>query len=113
MKPLEQFINLITGWFKAGWHLITVTITHGGQILHRMFLTISARHVRRWANESSYRRTLLAALTALAATFMPHPVAAAALGAAVAEWSPRRIDAYDYDDDDEPFPRRRLWDTYN
>jgi hypothetical protein len=40
---------------------------------------------RRWHSDTTYRRTLIAALTAITATLLPHPAAAAALGALLVE----------------------------
>jgi len=65
----------------------------------------------RWHSDSAYRRTLLAALTAVTATLLPHPVAAAAVGALVAERPGRpayRRDPFlDEDDEDEDYAPRR------
>ena len=115
MRTLKHLTTMVARWAKSGWHLVTVTVHRGLERLHQLYVLVTARHVRRWAGDSGYRRTLLAAVTALAATVVPHPVAAAALGAAVAEWSPRRHDPYEYDDEDDEFAptsRRRLWDSY-
>ena len=84
------------------------------------------RLAERWQSDGSYRRTLIAALSAIAATLLPHPAAAAALGALVAERPVRpshRRDLFFEDDDEDDFPPRRapldpwapsprrLWDT--
>jgi hypothetical protein len=84
------------------------------------------RLAERWQSDSSYRRTLIAALSAIAATLLPHPAAAAALGALVAERPVRpshRRDPFFEDDDEDDYPPRRapldpwapsprrLWDT--
>ena len=88
--------------------------------------TARERLTSRWHTDGTYRRTLIAALSAITATLLPHPAAAAALGALLAERpvrsTPRR-DPFldDFDEDDYP-PRRapldpwtpsprRLWDT--
>jgi hypothetical protein len=99
----------------------------------RTTLTVRAARARladRWHADSTYRRTIVAALSALSATLLPHPAAAAALGALVADHpsrthhrSGRELFLEDYDEDDYP-PRRpsrptdpwaptprRLWDT--
>jgi hypothetical protein len=83
------------------------------------------RLIQRWQDDSTYRRTLIAALSALAATLLPHPAAAAALGALVAERPTRTTHRRDpfLDDDEDAYPPRRapldpwapnprrLWDT--
>jgi hypothetical protein len=83
------------------------------------------RLAERWQSDRSYRRTLIAALSAIAATLLPHPAAAAALGALVAERPVRPShgrDPFLEDDEDDYPPRRapldpwapsprRLWDT--
>lgn len=91
--------------------------------------TSAVQLVDRWHTDTAYRRTLLAALAAITAVVVPHPVAAAALGALVAERPARpayRRDLFlDEDDEDEGYPPRRptrpadpwapsprqLWDT--
>ena len=97
-----------------GWVIITAWIRRGLERLHRIYIATTSRHVRRWVGESSYRRTLLAALVALGGTLLPHPVAAAALGAIATEWRPRdTFDPYADDDEYEYEPRgRRLWETF-
>jgi len=84
------------------------------------------RLAERWQSDGSYRRTLIAALSAVAATLLPHPAAAAVLGALVAERPVRpshRRDPFLEDDDEDDYPPRRapldpwtpsprrLWDT--
>jgi hypothetical protein len=81
------------------------------------------RLAERWQCDGSYRRTLIAALSAIAATLLPHPAAAAALGALVAERPVRPSHRREpFSEDDYP-PRRtpldpwapsprRLWDTH-
>ena len=95
-----------------------------------VFLSAAAQRLRhRWQTDTTYRRTLIAALSAITATLLPHPAAAAALGALVAERPSRpseRRNSFldDYDEDDEYPPRkppldpwtpspRRLWDTFD
>lgn len=99
-------------------------------IARTVTFVVSAREriTSRWHSDTTYRRTLVAALAAIAATVLPHPFAAAAIGALVAEPALRtnssRRPSYleDYDEDDDYPPRRppvdpwapsprRLWDA--
>ena len=68
------------------------------------------RLAERWRSDGAYRRTLIAALSAIAATLLPHPAAAAALGALAAERPARpshRRDPFFEDDDEDDYPPRR------
>jgi hypothetical protein len=72
--------------------------------------TAIERLADRWHADSTYRRTLLAAIAAVTAVVVSHPVAAAALGALVAERPTRaayRRDPFIDEDDDEDYVSRR------
>ena len=115
MKPIKRHLNSIVNFLRTSWHFVGLTIRRGLHMMHRAYLVISTRHVRRWAGDSNYRRTVLAAVTVLTATVLPHPALAAALSAAVGEWTPTRFERHVdfYDDDDQFDPHgRQLWDTY-
>jgi len=108
VRPIKHLLNLITGWFHKGWHLISITVHHGLHVLHRTYTVIATRHLRRWAADTTYRRALLSAVMALGTVLWPHPMIAAALAGAASQWQPRR---YDDEYEDEPYERRNLWDS--
>jgi hypothetical protein len=73
--------------------------------------TAVERLTERWHTDSSYQRTLLAALAAITAVVVPHRAAAAALAALIADRPTRpayRRDLFlDDDGEDEDYPPRR------
>ena len=40
VRPLKHLLNLMTGWFHKGWHLISITVHHGLHVLHRTYTVI-------------------------------------------------------------------------
>lgn len=96
------------------WMRRVIARIHGSLI--RSASTISVRLREQWQSDSGYRRTLIAALSAITATALPHPAIAAALGATLAQRSTRSLhpafptrrfdhdleDAFDHDLDPDP-----------
>lgn len=124
MRRLLALFRRFGGWV----HQLTQRLTNGVQQL--VSATVS-RLSERWHTDSIYRRTLIAAASALSATVLPHPAAAAAVGALLAgqvSTPPRSSRSFygDEDDDFDEYPRhhqrfprgeqttgrRTLWETF-
>lgn len=65
----------------------------------------ASRLIDRWRGDGVYRRTLIAAMSAITATLLPHPAAGAAVGALLSERARphpvRHLDGFDDDEDDD------------
>ena len=123
---MSRLLDVLKGLWRritGVWHRIqgVVASTASGGV-HRISTAVTVavkRHLAAWRHETTYRRTLAAALAAVFATLLPHPAIAAAMGAMIAE-RPSRRPVWDDDEDDEPrwghrqpawSSRPRLWDT--
>ena len=109
---LKRVWNTLTRWCtRTRVYLFTVT-AHAVSWVRDGIVVLLHRHRHRWSSDSAYRRTVLAALVAVASTVMPHPVTAAALGALIADYTPRsRWESYEEDDDEWRPQGRPLWET--
>jgi hypothetical protein len=109
---LAPFSALLQAIRRAAQRLRVVVTRLAGRLRQDAALAW-ARHTRRLRSDRPYRRTLTAALAALATTLLPHPPLAAALGAWLAEPPPTRWDLNDEDPDDAP-PWRgpHRWDAH-
>ena len=115
MRRLLHLLHRFGGWVSRLAHRITTRV-------HHIAVATTSRLVQRWHSDSVYRRTLIAAASALSATVLPHPAAAAAVGALLADHAPighrRRVEHEysDWDEDDDSYLRRdprRLWETFD
>ena len=114
LGPLKRMWLTITRWVGDTRSYLFTVLHRGVRRIQTLLSTFLDRHQTRWISETTYRRTIVAAVVAVASTALPHPVTAAALGALLADQLPgRRWDPYD-DEDDDPYPRRspRLWETF-
>jgi hypothetical protein len=129
-------MNSIVRLVQRALHRIARLVARTARFVRAITATATARTVEfarssrsrltaRWHTDSSYRRTLIAAVAAITATLLPHPAVAAAIGALIAERPTRSTARHDpfldeFDEDDYP-PRRapadpwasprRLWDS--
>ena len=129
VKALLRAARRTWAWIIRLTHRAAQVTAHGLSSAGTRTITLARasreRLIGRWHTDSTYRRTLLAAISAIAATLLPHPATAAALGALVAERpvrpSHRRDPIFEDDDEDDYTPRRapldpwapsprRLWD---
>ena len=114
LGTIQRMWTTFTRWAGHTRSYMFAVVHRGVERLRVMASMFAHRHRSRWIAESTYRRTIVAAVVAVGSTLLPHPVAAAALGALLADHLPtRRWESYD-DEEDDTYPRRsrRLWDTY-
>ena len=114
LGPLKRIWLTLTQWVGDTRSYLFTVIRRGVRRIQTLLSTFLDRHRTRWTGEMTYRRTIVAAVVAVGSTLLPHPVAAAALGALLADHLPtRRWESYD-DEEEDTYPRRsrRLWDTY-
>ena len=102
-------MTTVLGWIRSvgtGIATAAARVVHAVQQLGQW---VSYRLVERWHTDGTYRRTLIAAASALTATVLPHPAAAAAVGALLADHGTYTADRrhtftgdydYGYEDDD-------------
>lgn len=106
---------------RTFWTRLTTALARAGRRVYLFLLAGTERVRHRWGHDSSFRRTLSTAITAITATAIPHPALSAALGALLNERTTRpaftRFDPDDPDEDDDyptggwPPASRRLWDS--
>ena len=130
VSTLLRSLRRAWAWVSRVVHRVAHLGTQAARLAGTRSITFARntrdRLAQRWQSDGSYRRTLIAALSAVAATLLPHPAAAAVLGALVAERPVRpshRRDPFLEDDDEDDYPPRRapldpwtpsprrLWDT--
>lgn len=98
------------------WTRLTLVITGVGRRVY-LFLHRSAERVAdRWDDDGSFRRTVSAAITAVATTAIPHPAISAAIRALLTDRGRRPTSVNRFEDDDNAGPGwppnpRRLWDS--
>ena len=126
LQALRGLLGRITGVLRRLRHVVVAVTAAGVHRIQGAARTMSTRHLDRWADDGTYRRTLAAALVAIGTTLLPHAAVAAALAALVAEVTATTgyrtsRPAWD-DEDDGPYPRwsssatasrsprGRLWD---
>ena len=102
----------ILGLLRRAWRWLRHCVTRAGASAVHIVRGAGGRLVERWHSDTVYRRTLIAALSALTATLMPHPAAAAAIGALISDRATRPthrrepfLDDLEDDEDDYPAPR--------
>ena len=123
MNRLLILFRRAAAWTQRLVHRVT-----GG--VHHLATATVARLTARWHADSVYRRTLIAAASALSATVLPHPAAAAAVGALLADHASAPsfsrggyVDEYDEYDDYRHHHREprtpwstgptRLWEAFD
>lgn len=131
VTSLLRTLKAIWDWVARIGRRVAHVGTAAAQVVssrtHTFAINAHGRLVSRWQTDGAYRRTVIAAISAITATLLPHPAAAAAIGALIAERPVRvatRRDPFldDYDEDEEYSPRRtplapwtpgprRLWDS--
>lgn len=131
VSALLRSLRRALAWVRRVMHRVAHPCAEAARIAGTRTIAFTRngreRLAERWQSDGSFRRTLIAALSAVAATVLPHPAAAAALGALVAE-RPVRPTRHrepfldDEEEDDDYVPRRsrldpwapsprRLWDS--
>lgn len=100
------------------WRRLTSAITATARRIYVFLRTGVERVSDRWQDDTGFRRTLAAAITAITATAIPSPALSAAVGAFLADRPHRApLDRYDGFDEDDDYGRtwppvpRRLWDN--
>jgi len=104
---------------RAFWTRLTHGLRAAGRRVFVFLQTGLHRVTHRWREDSLFRRTLTAAVTAITSTAIPHPAVSAAVGALLTERPHRSRTGYDsFDEDEDDYPRRdwptspnRLWDS--
>ena len=110
MSALLRSLRRAWAWVSRLVHRVAHLGTQAARLAGTRTIAITRnareRLAERWQSDGSYRRTLIAALSAIAATLLPHPAIAAALAAVVAD-RPRmgRRPLFD-EDEDQDWPRR-------
>ena len=109
LQALRGLLRRITGVLRRVGHVVVAVTAAGVARIRDAARSAGSRHLDRWADDGTYRRTLAAALVAIGTTLLPHAAVAAALAALVAEVTTTgyRTSRPSWDDeDDDPYSPR-------
>lgn len=109
VQALRGLLGRITGALRRLRLAVVGVAAAGVHRIRDVAHAMGTRHLDRWADDGTYRRTLAAALVAIGTTLLPHAAVAAALAALVAEVTTTGFrtsrPAWD-DEDDGPYSPR-------